>query len=294
VGSREQTPLNGTDSLVGFARRLRGLRAEANLTLRQLADRSGYSASTLSVAEGGKKRPSWDVLEAYVQSCGEDPAAWRGIWETAVNGTEVADFPAEPAPRRRWVTRRRAMIGLAVLGLIAAIVGGLAMFTGSDPAAGPTSYTAVTGTGCVANDTQDGYKNDVEKGWVREFGGWMRDHCDGWYKYASPASPAANKQNSYTWWFKPRIDGEVDCTVELYIPASDLAANPQARYSVRTGEQTDIVGTFVIDQPANRGHWVTYGPYRVSGALMSVRVMADAPGTETTAVAAGKVSCVRV
>jgi transcriptional regulator with XRE-family HTH domain len=90
---RRQVPLDGQGQVVRFAAKLRQARESAGLTLRKLAEGSGYSASTLSTAENGKKLPSWDVVEAFVRTCGEtDIPRWRGWWEAAVD-----DDHAEPA-----------------------------------------------------------------------------------------------------------------------------------------------------------------------------------------------------
>ncbi len=65
------------------------------MTLRDLAERSGYSISTLSMAEGGRRRPSWEVTETFAQACGEtDLGRWRTWWDAAV---EYHDEPAERA-----------------------------------------------------------------------------------------------------------------------------------------------------------------------------------------------------
>jgi helix-turn-helix protein len=95
---RRQQPLTGEGPLVEFAAALRQLRAESGLTLRQLGKRSGYSPSTLSNAEGTQRCPSWLVVEAFVQSCGGNPADWRPRWEALTRVTaRVLDSAAAPA-----------------------------------------------------------------------------------------------------------------------------------------------------------------------------------------------------
>jgi transcriptional regulator with XRE-family HTH domain len=83
-----------------LARRLRTLRDGSHLTLRQLAVKSGFSASTLSLAESGRTVPSWDLVAAFVQSCGQDPARWRQLWEItqAQAAAQAADPAADPPP----------------------------------------------------------------------------------------------------------------------------------------------------------------------------------------------------
>ena len=83
VSGRKGQPLSITGPRAELARRLRALRAGRGMTLRELAARSGYSLATLSNAESGRRVPSWEVLAAFVQSCGHDPAQWRQLWEVA-------------------------------------------------------------------------------------------------------------------------------------------------------------------------------------------------------------------
>src|SRR5579859_7634209 len=102
MAGRKRTDLNATGLSGELARRLRAARDESRLTLRQLAARSGFSASALSVAESGRSVPSWDLLAAFVQACGQDPARWRQLWEitqaeAAATREAAADDPADDA-----------------------------------------------------------------------------------------------------------------------------------------------------------------------------------------------------
>ncbi|MFB9238985.1 helix-turn-helix domain-containing protein [Plantactinospora siamensis] len=72
---------------------LRELRLRSGMTLRQLAARTGYSASALSAAETGRRVPSWALTETVVTACGEHSEDWRHKWW----GVPRAD-PAHPAP----------------------------------------------------------------------------------------------------------------------------------------------------------------------------------------------------
>ncbi|WP_443333364.1 hypothetical protein [Streptomyces sp. TSRI0281] len=42
-----------------------------------LADRAGYSITTLSQAAGGEQLPTLPVVLAYAAACGGDGAVWR-------------------------------------------------------------------------------------------------------------------------------------------------------------------------------------------------------------------------
>ncbi|WP_431930866.1 helix-turn-helix domain-containing protein [Micromonospora sp. RP3T] len=82
---RPEKPLTASGgAVVQFAAQLRRLRREAGTpTYRTMASRSYYSVSTLSVAAGGTRFPSWRCVEAYVRACGareEDLVLWMRRW----------------------------------------------------------------------------------------------------------------------------------------------------------------------------------------------------------------------
>lgn len=99
--ARRQAPLEGDGPVVRFAIRLREARESAGLTLRELAKISGYSHSTLSLAESGRRLPSWQVAGAFLQACGQqDVGRYRGLWEAAAEyRAELAEsLSPPPAP----------------------------------------------------------------------------------------------------------------------------------------------------------------------------------------------------
>ncbi|MEU0564114.1 helix-turn-helix domain-containing protein [Nonomuraea sp. NPDC005983] len=116
---RNPNPLEGEGPVVEFADRLRRLRGEAGLTQRTLAAKCHYAPSTISMAEGGKKVPSWEVVQTIVKACGvADLTEWREAWhatqqrDTAQEETTAQELAGDPsgsaAPRqeasgRRWV-----------------------------------------------------------------------------------------------------------------------------------------------------------------------------------------------
>jgi len=69
-------------------------RESAGFTLRELAERIGYSPSTLASAERGRLTPSWAVTEAFLNGCGTPAAEWRSLWAAAK--TEQAVDPVNP------------------------------------------------------------------------------------------------------------------------------------------------------------------------------------------------------
>jgi transcriptional regulator with XRE-family HTH domain len=80
--ARQERPIDPiAGPLPRFAQELRKLRMEAgNPTYRALAKAAGYSATTLSEAAGGTRKPSLDVVLAFVGACGGDPDLWRERW----------------------------------------------------------------------------------------------------------------------------------------------------------------------------------------------------------------------
>ncbi|ANP51795.1 WD40 repeat protein/transcriptional regulator with XRE-family HTH domain/energy-coupling factor transporter ATP-binding protein EcfA2 [Streptomyces griseochromogenes] len=78
-----------------FACELRKLRAEAGgITYRVLADRAGYSITTLSQAAAGEQLPTLPVVLAYARACGGDPLEWAARWTEAVEEVAAASDPA--------------------------------------------------------------------------------------------------------------------------------------------------------------------------------------------------------
>ncbi|MFF3484346.1 helix-turn-helix domain-containing protein [Streptomyces sp. NPDC002701] len=87
-----------------FAFELRKLRAEAGgITYRSLAQRAGYSVTTLSQAAAGERLPTLPVVLAYAGACGADLPAWEARWKAAVEesaGTDSRDEDGTLAPYR--------------------------------------------------------------------------------------------------------------------------------------------------------------------------------------------------
>ncbi|MFJ1791341.1 helix-turn-helix domain-containing protein [Kitasatospora griseola] len=80
--ARRPRPLDPTDGpLQAFAHGLRELRESAgNPTYRSLARIAGFSATTLSDAAAGLRRPSLEVTLAFVGACRGDEDDWRRRW----------------------------------------------------------------------------------------------------------------------------------------------------------------------------------------------------------------------
>ncbi|MEW1719758.1 helix-turn-helix domain-containing protein [Streptomyces sp. NPDC093109] len=87
-----------------FAFDLRKLRAEADgITYRSLAQRAGYSVTTLSQAAAGEQLPTLPVALAYAGACGGDLAEWQARWTEAMEesvGNSARDDGGSLTPYR--------------------------------------------------------------------------------------------------------------------------------------------------------------------------------------------------
>ena len=141
---RKRSVLVVTGARGELAQALRQLRDQSGMTLRKLAARSGYSPATLSMAESGRRFPSWEVLAAFVQSCGADPGEWRPLWRSAAQSEDTgqpadkADAgPAVPAHRPHRLPRIARSKAVAVSAACAAIAAAALWVTVSQPTAQP-------------------------------------------------------------------------------------------------------------------------------------------------------------
>ncbi|GJF31709.1 hypothetical protein KNE206_44090 [Kitasatospora sp. NE20-6] len=99
---RRPRPLDPDDGpLQAFAHELRCLRqAAGNPTYRALAATAGFSATTLSDAAGGVRRPTLDVTLAYVGACSGDVELWEKHWyalDRRLAGSTGADARVRPS-----------------------------------------------------------------------------------------------------------------------------------------------------------------------------------------------------
>ena len=108
--------------LEAFFHDLRVLRANADLSLAELAELAHFPEETLAAAETGPAVPPNPVLVAYVQACGGPVAQWEDRWRDA-SAAAASGFPAQvaelsgaprPAAPRRHPGRRAAVAAAAV------------------------------------------------------------------------------------------------------------------------------------------------------------------------------------
>lgn len=102
--ARNPRPIDPSEGpLQAFAVELRRVRELAgDPTYRAMSVRAGFSATTLSEAAGGVRKPSLDVTLAFVGVCGGDPGEWRERWirldrALAEQGSSAEAGEAEPA-----------------------------------------------------------------------------------------------------------------------------------------------------------------------------------------------------
>jgi WD40 repeat protein len=82
-----------------FASDLRQLRQKAgNQGYRDLARVTGYSASTLSDAAGGRRLPGLPVVRAYVTACGGDLEDWERRWRLVAATLAARDASTQRPP----------------------------------------------------------------------------------------------------------------------------------------------------------------------------------------------------
>ncbi|MBP2327453.1 WD40 repeat protein [Kibdelosporangium banguiense] len=93
---RPERPLDpAAGPVAAFAAELRELRARAGGPgYRELAERAGYSAATLSNAAGGRRLPSLVVTLAFVRACDGDPGEWERRWRRVAG--ESSATPVAP------------------------------------------------------------------------------------------------------------------------------------------------------------------------------------------------------
>ncbi|MEU4219050.1 helix-turn-helix transcriptional regulator [Actinoplanes sp. NPDC026623] len=172
--------------LQAFAFALRKVRTEAGSpTYRALAKSAGYSAATLSEAAGGTRKPTLDVVLAYVGACRGDVDLWSRRWhelEADLAAAASAPCPAAPepvmagpapaaaeppapveavAPRGR-PSRRRLLAWAAVPVLLAGTVGVLVV-------------RAHDGSGCPAQPADPAFTAESYGGGARVRTGAARD-----------------------------------------------------------------------------------------------------------------------
>lgn len=97
MAGRREVPVDPAAGPVQrFAFELRRLRAEAGgITYRALAQRAGYSVTTLSKAAAGEQLPTLPVALAYVRACGGEVARWEARWREAVEESAGEDPPGD-------------------------------------------------------------------------------------------------------------------------------------------------------------------------------------------------------
>ncbi|MES5823372.1 helix-turn-helix domain-containing protein [Streptomyces sp. RG80] len=91
MAGRREVPVDPAAGPVQrFAFELRALRAAADgITYRALAQRAGYSVTTLSQAAAGEQLPTLPVALAYAGACGGDLEQWEARWKEAVEESAV-------------------------------------------------------------------------------------------------------------------------------------------------------------------------------------------------------------
>lgn len=81
---RRESHIIGDGPVAELAHALRELRGRVRLTYRDMHVIAHYSPAALNNAAAGKRCPTWDVVQAFVTSCGgEVDDRWYSLWEAA-------------------------------------------------------------------------------------------------------------------------------------------------------------------------------------------------------------------
>jgi hypothetical protein len=304
VARQERAVDPATGPLQSFAYELRKVRIEAgNPTYRALAKIAGYSATTLSEAAGGLRRPSLDVVLAYVGACGGDVEAWRSRWDeldlrlTGAAEDDPGTLPSQDVPEpgnpRRWrvaVPVASAVALLAVAALVVVVLlpddqpAGLGGATGCPAKPSHQTFTAVTygeGVSVRAGATSgDQVLSTIPSGCTVGFTGFclgqkMRDATGGtpdirWFILEDgDVVPSALVHGN-----PPAALEPVSCehnrpapnAIALVVTAD--AARPGNLTATASGRNLDIVG-FAVHYPA--GGWLQLGLTEGSAFTMGLR-----------------------
>src|SRR5260370_26496156 len=103
--------------------------------------------------------------------------------------------------------------------------------------------------------------------------------CHGSYD-AMPMSGSATRpdpQNYALWTFHTAPVTTGTCQINVYVPddrSIEHVGGRPARYQVydSAAPSGTPAGSFVIDEPANRGQWVSTGTYRVTQRVLTIEL----------------------
>ncbi len=146
------------------------------------------------------------------------------------------------------------------------------------PAAKTVSYEGMAGKGCGGGTgfAGVGAYSDGKAGWVNHGGGG----CGSAF-VSIPMSGDANKDDPSAyglWTFNTGPVTTGSCAVSVFVPNGDatVAGGSPSVYRVFDRFAVDKgtpVGSFQIDQNANRGRWVGVGTFRINGAKLAVQLL---------------------
>ncbi|MFJ8202148.1 helix-turn-helix domain-containing protein [Micromonospora chalcea] len=92
-----------------LARALRSLRQNEGLTLRALAEKVGYSPSSLSAAETGASTPRWSLVEKIVRQLNGDIESFRELHQAALDETGTGHVATLAARGEKFVSNFLAL-----------------------------------------------------------------------------------------------------------------------------------------------------------------------------------------
>lgn len=133
------------------------------------------------------------------------------------------------------------------------------------------AFKVVAGPGCGGGAyARVGYYSDGKSGWLGGSGAYSGDGCGGRFD-ALPMSGGTSGDDPGVyarWTFDP--GSKRQCKVQVYIPNNSdkvYVGGDPAHYSVHQVSSNTGLAGFSVDQPQNRGHWVTGRSFTTQGAF---------------------------
>jgi len=159
------------------------------------------------------------------------------------------------------------------------------------------SFTAVAGAGCAETAGAGSVaRYPASSPLVSMAGGWTGPGCARSLFWSVPMSGDGDRSDSdvqVLWWFDTGTSAAGSCEVWVYVPKAhreaDAAGKPTTYKVLRGRADAMVVGTFTIDQTANRGSWVRGGSYRLDRGQIAVRLLNQGTGAPGARHAAAQV-----
>lgn len=169
------------------------------------------------------------------------------------------------------------------------------------PAPNPTeslslSFTALTGNGCPDTAASGSYAAFRSGSPITSVAsGWHDGTCAGRY-WSVPMSGRTDSDDAGTfvvWWFDLAPNKQARCDVWVFVPSAardtEAAGSPTHYWVTRGRDDTTQIGTFAIDQRANRNAWMYGGRFTTDSGRIAVRLVNRGSGASGARHAAAQI-----